>query len=438
MSGDYTDVGQGIYAASAAISVDGFSLSGCTASTSSISCQYSGLSVGPHTYTVSVSDWAGNTSSSTQSFIYGDWSPPPPPPPAAVIPHGGYGTGNAPAGERTDLCLSCHDIHQAAGDYALMREASVTATCNTCHGLFGVASDGTWTEEPVALVDGTQALTSGVSAYENTGAARVSGHRLGVSLTDTANNHADDTIPGSNLALRVMNSAAYEEGDIYTGESVLEYGATNGLYCASCHTPHGSVGGVDTNADGVVDSPKPIDNWNSAGTAVTSQAYFGDQLITNEVNHSGVLQEKVKAQKLISSNPNHMLERHLYREESAGGTACAADASAVTVPGDDGLIDNNLCDKFMQVDHNEEITSYNNWCLSCHNKQWNGSEWEGAEMHGVPEGGNNHPPLCVSCHSSSGGNKGVKDFPHTSGNVKLVSKDHDGMCLGCHSSGRLP
>lgn len=359
----------------------------------------------------------------------------------AAVPHGGYGTGNAPAAAQTDLCLSCHDIHQAAGDYALMREATVTETCQTCHGLFGAPAptSATWTETPFDLdADGNsaEASVSPTTAYENTGAARVSGHRLGAASDAYNENAGSDYIPGSTLSLKVMDSLVYDEGDIYEGESVTAYAATNGLYCASCHTPHGSVGGVDTNGNGVTDSPIPVNNYNSAGTAVTSQAYYGDQLITEEMSHTGVLLEKVRAIKLVSSNPNHLNERSLKREATANGVNCPADANAVTVPGDDMLIDNNLCDKFMTVD--EPATTFNNWCLSCHDKQWNGSEWEGTEMHGNPVGGNNHPPLCVSCHSSSGGNKGVKDFPHTSGNQKLLSKDHDGICLGCHSSNRLP
>jgi predicted CXXCH cytochrome family protein len=346
----------------------------------------------------------------------------------AAVPHGGYGTGNAPAAAQTDLCLSCHDIHQAAGDYALMREATVTETCQTCHGLFGdpAPATATWTETPFDLDadgDSAEASVSPTTAYENTGAARVSGHRLGASDDVYNLNAGSDYIPGSTLSLKVMDSLAYEEGDIYEGESVTAYAATNGLYCASCHTPHGSVGGTDTDADGEIDSPIPVNNYNTAGV-VTSQAYFGDQLVIDDDSSHP---KNVKAEKLISSNPNHLNERSLKTELADNG-------DAIRDPGE--LIPNGMIDKFMTVD--EPATTYNNWCLSCHDKQWNGSEWEGTEMHGNPVGGNNHPPLCVSCHSASGGNKGVKDFPHTSGNQKLLSKDHDGICLGCHSSNRLP
>lgn len=166
--------------------------------------------------------------------------------------------------------------------------------------------------------------------YENSGAARVSGHRLGAASDVYNQNAGSDLIPGGTLTLKVMESAAaYGEGDIYEGESVTSYASTNGLYCASCHTPHGSVGGTDQNGDGVNDSPIPVNVYSSAGV-LTSQQFYGDQLITVEPGHNTPPAEKVKAIKLISSNPNHLLERSLKREASADGTACpAASASEI-------------------------------------------------------------------------------------------------------------
>jgi hypothetical protein len=79
-----------------------------------------------------------------------------------------------------------------------------------------------------------------------------------------------------------MDSLSYGAGDIYEGESVTAYAATNGLYCASCHTPHGSVGGVDFEAGmpagtpglGVKDAPIPVDNYNSARNGPPAKAYL--------------------------------------------------------------------------------------------------------------------------------------------------------------------
>ena len=45
------------------------------------------------------------------------------------IPHGGYSTA-------TDACLQCHDIHESASDYVLLRWETVTDTCGSCHYLY--------------------------------------------------------------------------------------------------------------------------------------------------------------------------------------------------------------------------------------------------------------------------------------------------------------
>src|SRR3990170_8809228 len=46
-----------------------------------------------------------------------------------AIPHGGYSTS-------TDACLQCHDVHEASGDYVLLRYKTVTDTCGSCHYLY--------------------------------------------------------------------------------------------------------------------------------------------------------------------------------------------------------------------------------------------------------------------------------------------------------------
>src|SRR3990172_1607934 len=53
-----------------------------------------------------------------------------------VSPHGGFSA-------TTNFCLQCHEIHNAGSEYALLWKSSVTATCQTCHGLFGGSPSGT-------------------------------------------------------------------------------------------------------------------------------------------------------------------------------------------------------------------------------------------------------------------------------------------------------
>ncbi|MHB8142316.1 MAG: beta strand repeat-containing protein [Thermoleophilia bacterium] len=68
ITGNYSDSGSGIDAASASVYLDSGTLSGCTATASSISCPASGLANGLHNYSVSVRDLAGNLATSTGSF----------------------------------------------------------------------------------------------------------------------------------------------------------------------------------------------------------------------------------------------------------------------------------------------------------------------------------------------------------------------------------
>lgn len=308
---------------------------------------------------------------------------------AGISPHGGYSTGTS--GTATDFCLTCHDVHQAAGDYVLMRDPTVTETCATCHALYGGTADNTWTGGASAIWDGaTQATVSQYAAYENVSA--VSGHRLGVALNGVPG-LVSATIPGSNSGsfLKVIESTKYyptshdgaDGHGIYSRESVTDFAATNGLYCASCHTPHGSIVGVDAMAqaadgsctagtDGKDDGPGP-GSWGN------------NQLVTSDCGASHP--KRVAANRLLTNKPNHI---------------------------------------------DTSVTTYNGFCIACHDKQ-DDVDWDATSG---TEGIHNHPPHCVSCHSTSGGSltpTASKDYPHTSMNQKLMSYDHDGSCTGCHS-----
>ena len=174
---------------------------------------------------------------------------------ATVAPHGGYGA-------TTDFCVSCHDVHEANGDYVLTRESTVTAVCGTCHGVFGApAPTGvTWSTPPDAAAEGftepapfvgTAPTASTLTAYTNGFTAGMSGaqmdavpgHSLGVMMGGTVV-RSSNAIPGSSTTLKVMTSGQYgglTEG-LYGGGSVTSYTGTKGLYCASCHTPHADAG----------------------------------------------------------------------------------------------------------------------------------------------------------------------------------------------------
>lgn len=169
----------------------------------------------------------------------------------ATSPHTGFGA-------TTDYCISCHDIHEASGDYVLTRASTVTGVCGTCHGLFGAAAPGNvpavWGNPPGNMA-GTDPTASTKAAYKYgfsggmTGGQMdaVPGHSLGVMMGGTVA-RSSDTIPGGSVDLKVMTSGQYggpTEG-LYGGESTTTFSGTAGLYCASCHTPHSELGQVIT------------------------------------------------------------------------------------------------------------------------------------------------------------------------------------------------
>ncbi len=78
ISASYVDPApaSGISTSSVNLSLDGQALSGCMVTTTNVSCNVYGLTVGPHAIGGSVTDNAGNTSSINGSFNVGDATPP--------------------------------------------------------------------------------------------------------------------------------------------------------------------------------------------------------------------------------------------------------------------------------------------------------------------------------------------------------------------------
>lgn len=163
----------------------------------------------------------------------------------AASPHTGY------AGT-TDYCISCHDMHEASGDYVLTRESTVTGVCGTCHGLFGAAAPAgvTWSGGAPADMAGANPTASTRLAYKvnmsaMTGAQMdaTPGHSLGVMYGGTVV-RTSELIPGGSGTLKVMTSGQYGgfNNGLYGGETTSTFVGTKGLYCASCHTPHAESG----------------------------------------------------------------------------------------------------------------------------------------------------------------------------------------------------
>jgi predicted CXXCH cytochrome family protein len=279
--------------------------------------------------------------------------------------------------ESTNKCLQCHDIHDAAADYVLLVQSTVTDTCGTCHNLYLTAPSGARADhsDPTG-VNGFPGIIGTVAertAYKETrvDAANLSGHRLpndlvgvthdlaamGVSELTALNIWANGTPSGDGSPFQW---AAYSPlAPNVTGADAFE--ATGGLYCASCHTPHGA---------------------------------FGQQLDVAIRIDAGV--DSQHDNKLLSSRPNHTT-RDL--------------STLITDWPSEGYL----------------------YCMACHDGR--------APDHtigSVEDNLYNHPvEFCLICHADNRADA-ERDFPHTSPNYRLVPEVPDALCIGCHLAGQLP
>lgn len=227
-----------------------------------------------------------------------------------VIPHGGYDMN-------TDACLQCHDVHESTGDYVLTRWATVTATCGSCHYLYdtppsssggsapNTANPGVYNATPLAgntpaydpgyIGDETRTVSPLITSADNSLGSRISaydistadaltapGHNLGrgSGLHQFVDGQTRDAnyIPGGWDELTAIARGAYPNTVPATS-----FTGTNGLFCTSCHTPHGDFGQrlLDSLGNPVVSKrgiynmltskpnhaiqPISIDDWNTQG-----------------------------------------------------------------------------------------------------------------------------------------------------------------------------
>lgn len=240
------------------------------------------------------------------------------------IPHGGYDTS-------TDACLQCHDVHESAGDYVLTRWNTVTYTCGSCHYLYKtnpqLSQDASATANlgasarsapntvigayynDAALAGTTPAYVPGyagsdvdpggyaagisnsvgarTSAYERdlanpaNGEHNLSRGQFGTFVFNDGKVADANYIPGGFYPLTAIKRAQY-------GQTVptTTYSGTAGLYCASCHTPHGNFGQLLLKSDGSMTSTKILSSKpNHNPTAIVVNNWIGEGYLWCEVCH---------------------------------------------------------------------------------------------------------------------------------------------------------
>jgi hypothetical protein len=317
-------------------------------------------------------------------------------------PHGGYSSS-------TNFCLSCHAVHTTSDytdptsgadyEYALLWKDSVTATCKTCHGVGGVAATGARTSH--SYLGSKIGTASARTAYDNT--APAGEHGIGAAA-----------IPDPLASPLTQIEYADHEWTTPTVGPGTSSASGGGLYCGSCHTPHGERGHLVNGwaTPNPTASPSPIVgdegkviyrsshgeyyakylHWE---TSTKVWQYCNDtaspptgcvNAVTNDAKGQPAY---LYGYKLLSSGPNHD-----YSAVNSYGVGYGGDDSA-------------------------------EWCATCHKSKVNG------------DGYHNHPGACTRCHgnaaSDSGFSTAYPDFPHTGTVAKLLQKLPDALCR-CHTS----
>jgi hypothetical protein len=204
--------------------------------------------------------------------------------------------------------------------------------------------------------------------------------------------------------------------------------AAGGLYCASCHTPHGNFGQLVNSrwyrseagpagdleevlpwqSDGpiyqsVAGTPTVFYLWQTAaGVWQKCTGTGGSGTCTNLTTTStnGATGQYLYGYKLLSAYPNH----NYGTPESWGVASRSHDAAR--------------------------------WCGACH-PSYVTSEY------GAPFTGHNHPTGCTACHGNPNTSANPSlvasfDFPHTSTVDKFLTDYPDSLCINCHTAGSLP
>lgn len=297
------------------------------------------------------------------------------PPADGSGPHGNYTTTTA-------KCGVCHDVHNApAGGVLLLRGATVSAACLTCH-------DGT--QSGIGPYDTIEAH-SGVVAAEHSvdvtnvipgGSSPLSGN---LACSDCHSVHGSNTVTpflrdsGFAGTTYIGGADAYVTSDCLlradvNGISVTEYGA---LWCAACHDQRHSNSMTTIN--------HPVDNTPTWG--------YGDVISTVTLDswRAGPYDGSGNAIGMGRTNGGYIM-------------APAAEAG-------DGRV----------------LARRDPMCQQCHEDARNVNEvfsadytYRGAEPWNTPV------------------NPEFLTFPHQTSNVRMLVETYDDLCLNCHPVSGLP
>lgn len=276
-----------------------------------------------------------------------------------TIPHGGYD-------ELTNSCLSCHDIHEAVGDYVLMREVTVTETCGTCHTLFQADPTGEYVGDYPGDSPGTAAERKAYNIPDEDEfllGESYGGHRLGLGIdfVEFADGEEGDGnyIPGSGTTLNALSI----EDDLV---NATDREATNGLYCASCHTPHGQYGQILRDSGGNISTDKILSSQPNHGE-YGNLADAGDAIVDDWLTDGANWCTKCHDRRLSGDDAeaegihNHPSDYCLQCHSNYDGTTDTGD-----FPAEDDVVDSD--DDFPHTSPVQNLLSMvpDELCITCH------------------------------------------------------------------------
>ncbi len=374
-------------------------------------------------------------------------------------------------------------------DYALLAQPSVTDVCATCHSLFGASAPAVGSTGPTPQDGGGLGRTVGTAsvrtAYDSTGSAAVSEHEIGFGAIGSSQQiplgsgvpclRADGTTssagaadcsqiteggwsyswkqdtwngttggpPNANSAEPAQNGTAGSGqggwGSFGTGNgNTANSGVGGGLYCGSCHTPHGDFGQV-VNARFV--------NYTDSGGTTTEHAVANDSAVYAS-SGSKFLEKQTTGGGGVMAGVWYLCDTASGGTVTLGPPGNCKPWTTTDANGQTGmyLYGYKILAAFPNHTYGQAPQSYladnhshdvANWCGTCHT---DATDFSGAY--------HNHPTGCTSCHGSPSTISGTGslvldttkplDFPHTSVNAMFLKALPDGLCISCHKSGKLP
>jgi len=304
-------------------------------------------------------------------------------------PHGGYTSG-------TQKCQTCHMIHNAENNLALLPKATVRATCETCHdgtgggGVYGVIKQRTGFD-PAQLVAGE---TQG-----------------GVHRIDVVNGNGKVVVPGGNTDGSSLETT-------FTGEA-------GGLTCTDCHSPHNA----NTVAAFIGDRKRSTADTTSATiktsrllkkrptSSVTTAAAYGSDWC--EACHKGRHSQASSMGNHPAADATTAPGWNYGRVELLNGFGTSARSATPT-----GLGGSN----FGYVMPEPRGAQPYPICQQCHEDGRNVGDAVQFQLTSATES------FTVSVDGTTAANPRFQNFPHETMNESFLIESYDDLCLNCHAA----